>query len=144
MAKLGTLSVLTGLLVAVIAMPPAVLAVTPAQTAAAELKAKADAATRQKAANDSRARSEAASKAQTASAVRAKTKAIGNLSTHNEIKRRLEATRSAAAIHARVLAASTVAGGGPQARHTDGTPKRRVPAHPATAALKNSGAVAGK
>ena len=80
-------------------------ALTPSQNAAAELKAKTEAAARQRTITDAKARSEAQSKAQSANAARGKAQSIGNQAVHNETKRRLEATRSAAALNARIRAA---------------------------------------
>ena len=80
-------------------------ALTPSQNAAAELRAKTEAAARQRTTNDAKARSETQSKAQSANAARAKAQSLGNQAVHNETKRRLEATRSAAALNARIRAA---------------------------------------
>ena len=109
-------------------------AVTAAQNTAADLKAKADTAARLKAATELRTKTDQLAKTQAATTTRIKAQAIGNLSAHNEIKRRLEATRSAAAIHARIMAAhpgvaaSTPASIGPAAGTSGRQPQSALPA----------------
>ena len=79
-------------------------AVTPAQNAAAEAKAKADMAARGKTQVEIKKKSDTLAKSQADTAAKARALSIGKLAVHNETKLRLEAARKAATLHARIKA----------------------------------------
>ena len=105
MPKQPPLVLLFPALVAAAFLLTPVHAITPTQTATAEVRARVEAVARLKAANDAKMRADALTRGKAATLAQSKAIAIGRLAVHNETKQRLEATRAAAAVRARVGAA---------------------------------------